>query len=557
MTHKPDNIGFRVTGRRRAVVWGTIVLLAFLAPAGQKFLEGEEFVPLDTAAYLTTAREVHQRGGPVGLLLGCFTGSYREANRMPLYIGILSLLPSETIRVLPYAKLVTLAIGAAALLTIFACARRLFGLPAAVVACAALAINSHYLLYSTVVASEALLALWVMLTWFFLARYLQGRGRFMWVGLGIALAYLSKGSGLFLAPLALAVAVWKERARLWRSREVWAGVAVFLVVALPLMVRNARVYGSPFYNENTSVMWQDSWEERYSPDREVSRPTFGTYRARHTARDAAARIARGAWQQGVYSVVALGETALFHEILGWKVWPFGLLALGLGFLPLLRRSDRAPARLGWAIFLGFNLFFAWYPVKDVRFIVPVVPVLTILAGRGAHIAVRGAARAWRPLRRVRPWFVTRGVASAVLVANAALAPRLAPVRKALTPPPGYFELFRWLRDHATESSVIMMGPSHEYDYFWTDEVRGRRIAVPWADSIRALQRVVGNEGVDYVVVDRSTLRQRESTFAGWISPEGDAVRVERVPAGWRPVFTAGGRSPSVVVFEVVASANGT
>jgi len=540
--------------RRRALVWGAILLVAFLAPAGPKLLEGDELVPLDTAAYMRAAREVQRRGGPVAMLVGCITGTYREANRMPLYIGLLSLLPGGTLRSLLYAKVLTLGIASIGLLVAYACAWRTWGPIAAVAAGAAIAVNSHYLLYGTVVASETLLSLWLTVTWVLLVRYQRGRGDFAPVGASVALAYLSKGSGIFVAPLSLVVAGVKERWRAFASRGVWVAVGIFVLATCPLLARNVRLYGAPFYNENTHVMWQDAWEEKYSPDPELNRPTLATYCARHTAGDALARLGRGIWQQGVYSVVVMGQTTLFHEILGWKVWPLGLLALGLGLVPLVRRPDRSAALIGWGMFAGFNLFFAWYPVKDARFVAPLVPVMMILSGRGAHLAFRAASRAWLPLRGVRPWRGVAAVTALMLVANSALAPRLAPVREALTPPPGYFDLLCWLSGHTTRKTVVMMGPSHEYDYFWTDAVGGHQVPVPWVHSMDDLQRAIREQEVDYLVVDYSTLRQRAGAFQGWMTAVGEAVRVKEVPAGWRPVFFAGD-GPGAIVFDVARCAH--
>ena len=540
--------------RRRALIWLLVMVVALLVSGVPKLFEGDEFVPLDTVAYLKAAGEVRERGGPLPLLWDCFRGSYRRANRMPLYIALLSMLPCDTAAVLVYAKVLSLLLGAVGVVVIFQCARNLFGLPAAVAAAAALAINTVYLLYSSVVACEILFTIWTTLAWWLIVRYLKGSGTFVWIGLTIGLTYLTKANGLFLAPLAVAAALYKERKRIFRARQFWLGVLTFFLVASPILVRNTRVYGSPFYNANSSVMWLDRWEDRFSPDPAVSRPSLRTYLRTHTPGQAAERFFRGGLQQGKYSVIAAGQTTLFSARLRLKVWPFGLLTLLLAMVPLARKQDRAAALTAWLIFGGFNLFFAWYPVKDIRFVMPLVPMMLVLAGRGVHLLLRRFAKMWRPAQRIAPWPVVAGVAGLVLLTNAALIPKRIPKTNALTPPPGYSELLTWLRDHSTENTVRMMGPSHAYEYFWSASLRGRRIPVPWVKSMEELQSVIRKKRVRYVVVDYSTLSQRRPAFAGWIRLKGKTVPVEQTPPGWQEIFTAGS-SPAVIVFEISQPSN--
>ena len=144
---------------------------------------------------------------------------------MPLYIALLSVLPVDRLQGLGWAKLLTLGIGAAGVVVCGLVGRRLFGAAAGVLAAALLACNTAWLTQGTTVCCEPLFAIWVLLAWAFMVRYVRtGRGG-AWIGLFIGLAYMTKANGLFLLPAALGAFAWRERRRLWRSREAWAALA--------------------------------------------------------------------------------------------------------------------------------------------------------------------------------------------------------------------------------------------------------------------------------------------------------------------------------------------
>ena len=358
------------------------------------------------------------------------------------------------------------------------------------------------LLHSATVAVEVLFGLWLLLAWASVSAYLRGQGGFVRVGACLALAYLCKANGLFLVPVALLAGFHRERFRFLARRDFWLGVAVFLLITFPLIVRNLRVYGKPFYNVNQSVLWLDDWNQRFATESAVSEPTFADYRRAHTTGQALRRLAGGGMQQGVYSVVAAGETTLLHERFGWKVWPVGLVFWALAAASLWRRQDRHATLPAALMIAGFNLFFAWYPVKDVRFVVPLLPILFILAARGLHITLRGLRGRVRAMKRLRPWSVSVTLAALVVGATVALPPPAQGEAKALTAPPGYMELLTWMRANVPEDAVVMAGPSHAYNYFWTDPP-GRWVATPWVASMEALQAEAEKKRVSYILVDAS------------------------------------------------------
>jgi hypothetical protein len=536
------------SGRRGAGALLLLALAGFLIASLNKLHEGPEFSPYDTSAYMAGAREVRQNGGPVRMLADCYAGRYAEANRMPLYIALLSALPVDRLQGFGWAKLLTIGIGAAGILLCGLAGRRLFGAAAGVLAAALLACNSSWLTQGTMVCCEPLFAVWLLLAWASMARYVRtGRGG-VWIGLFIGLAYLTKANGLFLLPAALGAIAWRERRRLWRSREAWAALLALAVVMSPVLVRNLRLYGSPLYNSNQGFIWMNRTEELFSTDIHVRAPTAALFWRTHTLGQIAHRAATGLFQQGVYSVVAVGQTYPLNERLRLKAWPLGLLLLLLALAPLCSRSARPAAVLGWSIFSIFFLFFAWYPARDIRFIFPLVPILLALAARGLFPALRRAGRAMRrqtiPVRRA-----AMGTALFLTCATIALAAPWEGLRQdpcaCYRLPPGYEALRTWLHAHASKNAPVMLGPSHEYSYFWDAGLDGCTVPVPWtaADAFRPAMRAAGAR---YAVLDYSLLRDRPGLRA-WVDAADDSVRVGTLPPPWRVAFRDVADPPAFIV----------
>lgn len=530
------------------------VLLTFVLGGLDHLHQGDELAPYDTAAYLSDARSVHESGGPMALPGMCFRGTYLEANQMPLYIGMLSVVTSETLKILGLAKLLTLFLGTVGILVTFVVAERLYDTHAALLAAALLACNTCYLTFSTMVACEPLLTIWCVLAWLAIVQYLRhGRGG-CWVGLFIGLAYMTKGTGLFLVPVALATFVYRERRRFLRSKQVWLSVLVFLLVSSPILVRNVRCYGSPFYNTNQSFIWTDSLDELYSPDPSIREPTFCDYWRRHSLRQMAERVLRGGFKEGVYTVTASGQTYLLNERLGLKAWPIGLLILALAAVVVFSKREQAAALPAAGIFVLFFVFFTWYPAKDIRFLVPLLPMILALASRGAVIGIERLAKSKRLKRKIAPGKVVTGLVIVLTSGSIVFAATRPNVRKnpmhCYATPPSYHELVGWLSKNVSGEKKCMLGPSHAYSYFWTSKLDGKLMPVPWVRSMEKFQDVIKKQGVSHVVIDYSTLRNRMASFRGWIELDGQVLALKKTPPGWKKVFASSPTAPAVMVFSV-------
>ncbi len=526
-------------------------VIGFLLAGLNKLHEGPEFSPYDTAAYMAGAREVRQSGGPARMLADCYAGKYAIANPMPVCIALLSELPVDRLQGLGWAKLLMLGIGAAGVIVCGLVGRGMFGAATGALAAALLACNTSWLTQGTMVCCEPLFAIWILLTWAFMVRYVRtGRGG-VWIGLFIGLAYMTKANGLFLLPVALGALIWRERRRFWRSREAWAALLALGVVVSPDLVRNVRLYGSalsPSYNVNRGFIWVNHPDEMFAVNAHAGPPSAGEFWRTHTLGQMAHRAATGLFQQGIYSVVAVGQTYPLNERLRLKVWPVGLVLLFFALMPFCSRSGRPAAALGWAIFLIFFLFFAWYPAQDIRFIFPLVPILLILAARGLSSTLgfqRGATRHGA----IRLRWVALGTTLFLACTTVAFAAQGEGLRQdpraGYRLPSGYEALRLWLHSHTGKNAPVMLGPSHEYSYFWDAGLDGCTVPVPWA-AADALLPAMRAAGARYVVLDYSLLRDRPG-LREWVDAADDSVRLATLPAPWRVAFRDPAEPPAFIV----------
>ena len=551
--------------------WLAVVLTAATLIGLRSLHENSQISPFDTSAYLEQAREIQRIGGPFGWLIRSYQGRYAQANQMPLYVLILSQLRFGSIRVLGWAKLLTLLIGLGGIVLTFSVAQRLFGLPVAILSSSGVATRGCYMGYTTIVACESLLAIWILLAWASMAQHLRSGKRAAMMGLFVALAYMTKGTGLLLLPVALSVifvrtVVKTARSRSARrdcpaetqdrrkvtgrrdrrmvvealrrfalSRNLYAFLGVFVLTASPVIVRNLRRYGTPFYNVNEAVVWMDTWDQYFSRDPEIRHPTMRSYLATHSTWQIADRLASGLVLQFTYLLVAVG----------WIVLILMLAAFS-------RRKWRPIVWPGFAIGAIFFVFFSWYPVKDVRFVVPLIPIVVILAAAGFDSIMRFIAgeRRWLPRAAALALALLLITRPALAVLSTSRIFR-DPIQT-YQPPPAYFEVLDWLRENVGANTTWMHGPTHSYAYPWVQRLSGRPLPIPWVQGMDDLQADLRDRDVRFLLLDASTLRQRQRAFQGYLELAGEhGLRVQQLPAGWRLVAANKENPPTIMIFEIL------
>lgn len=540
---------------RRGWLWLALALLAFLLMGLDQLHMEKELCPLDTVSYFANAQEIRNAGGAFALLGRCLSGDYRTVNQMPLYLAMLSFLPVDRVEGLAWARLMTLAIGAVGIVVVFFVARRLFSRREAILAAALLAVNTAWLWHSTTTACETLLAIWITLLWLWMALYLRGRRTGLCIGLALGLALMTKGTAVLLLPAAGAVFLWKERARIFKSRQAWLAALGCLLVCSPILIRNVRVSGSPLHHVTTNI--RGIWGGTRVESDTARYPTLRAYLKARGLAFAARRVIAGLPQMGIYALVGSGQTYVLSEKLHLKVWPVGVLMLLLMAAALRRKRDRLAAAPAIGMAAAFTLFFAWWYAKDMRYVMPLLPIGIILAARGfVCVAHRIARRARTPgtLPRLR-WTVipvAAALSAAILLAAASPNTRRNPIDSSPIPP-GYFQLLQWLDRNVRNDTEWRIGISQVYVYYWRNSLPGKWGPIPRLASMEELQAYARENHVRYIVLDYSSLLDNDFLIGDWVRLEGEHIAVVRLPDNWREVFSAPGAVKTCRVFEITPS----
>lgn len=327
----------------------------------------------DQGDYLRVARQIHEQGSLSGLVHGLWTGTFREANRHPLYVVLLSLSPT-----FEWGK--QLSIGFALLMTA-ATATWIWqrhGAVAGMICCALLSTNLALLHSGTLVACESLLALLMMAAWQMLAVEKVGSGRMFLAGIASGLAYLSKASALFFN-LALGLMIITDRSHSYWRRVTLLGIMVsgFAIASSLLLVRNVRAFNTPFYSFNNRFLFADDYDSGVDHDPGFLRG-LKNYAQTHTLMQASRRLLGGLATQAFVACRSLGPLSLDS---GRVPIGAGLFFLAAAVCVSRRRELAFRTLILWLVI--WWLFFAWYsPIATSdRFWLPLLGPLLIAASQ--------------------------------------------------------------------------------------------------------------------------------------------------------------------------------
>ncbi len=194
-----------------------------------------------------------------------FEGAYD--NHPPLYFGIVkavSLLTGEA----QAARLVSAVAGSATIVAVFFLTRRLVGTYAGLLASTILALAPLHIWYSREGRMYAPAALFVVLSWYALIRFLPERDRRWGVVYGAMLAlaaYTDYSAFYALAPQVLTVA-WLARESPWRTVRAWliavGGAALLFVPWAAQVLRSIKFVGDD--RVFLYVTWQKVFDSFYS-----------------------------------------------------------------------------------------------------------------------------------------------------------------------------------------------------------------------------------------------------------------------------------------------------
>ena len=370
--------------RRRAVLVGLLAILTIYGLEAHA-RNREESLPAtlgDQSAYLGYARHLYESNYTIT----------EDRNRMPVYPFLLSLIyrpgMSEQ-EFLLRAQAFTVNLSIVLLALLFAILRRFFPPLPALALLAATAFGVF--VYRAGKAQVELLFYFTSFCAFVLLLQLFVRPRWwlaVFAGAMTGLAHMTKASvlpalGIWAVVFGAGI-IWNPSADRWRRLAILGLVLVsFLAVVFPYIQTSKRIYGSYFYNVNsTFVMWCDSSTEGYeflkahgdkTQWREVppeDRPSLRKYWREHTL----AQIARRLWKG---SLDLLTQNA---RVIGYYKFVLALAVAGLTICWRQWREARDIivqnpfAAIYCLLFLAaYFVLYAWYDqiINDTRFVLSI------------------------------------------------------------------------------------------------------------------------------------------------------------------------------------------
>jgi 4-amino-4-deoxy-L-arabinose transferase-like glycosyltransferase len=288
-------------------------------------------------------------------------------------------------------RLPTALLTALSLVVVFLLARRLFDQRVALVASCLLALNPFYLGLSRVLHHDALATMFMTLSLLpMIGTWVYGWKR-RWLlisGLMAGLACLSKSSALLLMPF-FAIGSLADILVGWRKgrRAGWPAIRELVLRAVLWGVPAGLMY---------VLAWPSMWVQPlvtlstvfdFSAEQAAEAHVFGQYFLGHYVED---------------------PGPLFYPVV-WllRSTPLNLLGLAMLFIWLARRDKSGAAMerrrvTSVYICLGYVLFFSavmtWGAKKQDRYLLPIFPVLDLLAGLGLVILWQTLGRRWPRVR---------------------------------------------------------------------------------------------------------------------------------------------------------------
>ena len=281
---------------------------------------------------------------------------------------------------------------------------------------------------------EALLALLMLCATLMLLRFWRTERMrdATWIGVAAGLALLTKQTALLMLPALVVLAALGAARREWRrAAGMAAALGVALLLALPMFVRNWKLFGDPIYPV-------------FAPD-----------------------VDRALYAMNVNHFAI--PTASFHR---QSLAAAGPLVVAAGVLALVLAAVRRRATLETVLVAGIALAFAAaarVPLADPRHLFPLIPALALLGALALSSAVGS-----RPL--------ASRVAGIVLLACAALSVvRMPDYRAGLDVPPYLAEAYAAIRQDVPEGGTVLS--LWTYDTFYYSR-RSATWPIPWGQRVR-------------------------------------------------------------------------
>lgn len=531
---------------------------------------------MDTTAYLSTAYQIRETGGALNHIQNCLTGVYREATQHPLYPLVLSGFARQDIQFFIHAKWASYWIGFLLFGVYFFTVRKILGTSEALVGLCLLVTSATYLHFSTMIACESLLSVFFLLFWFFAAKGFENQKWWIAAGLSAGFAFLTKSLAILALPIfilsVLAISCQRKN-NFFKSQYFYLFFAAFFLISSPLLMRNLKVYGTPFYSDSSAVLWIDQWRDYYRADIKENPPTLAGYLKTHPPAAIASTFFKGFFERNPQMIVdglkpfAFWENPInlnklqgFHaKTVKWQsLWALSLIFLCLaGLWKMRKRPETVLAVFSMAVFL---VFVGWYSKVfsgsvPTRLLFPILFFIFIFASRAVCDAIIYFFSLVKSADAGR-WIVfSAGIYSLVylLCLGNHFDWKKMDISKSCTLNPIFVEQLRWVDGHLRQGEKIMVGGIFMGNIFYFEsQIRGDVVTWPQVKNLEELWIFAHKKSVRYAILDLSTAAYNTAVYHDYfqVGPNVGLRKMQDFPAPFYELEGASKIPPLYLIYEL-------
>ncbi len=532
-------------------------------------------IEMDTTFYLSAAYQIKETGGVFQHIQNCIRGIYREATQHPAYLLILSCFAEKNVHFFINAKIATFILGFLLLLVYFYIVRNLFCAGTALIAVCFLVASATFLNLSTMVACETLLVIFFLLFWFFAAKGFD-KGRY-WLGAGFfaSAAFLTKSLGILTLPIfliAVFVIFTRKKSTVFLNKYCWGFLAIFFIFASPLLIRNLKVFGTPFYSDSSSVLWMDRWNDYYKPEFKKHPPTFSGFVKTHGLTGITSIFATGLFVRNPKMIsdglkpfafwekpINLQQLQGFYErSVGWQeIWAV-LLCL-LFFLGLWRERRSHAAVLALSGTLLFLLFVGWYSKvfpgnPPTRLLYPVLFFVYIFASK-TLLDLGNALFSKIKISGGRYWVLAFTGCFAIFFFISLLIHsdwQKIDIKKSYMFTNPFVAELRWVDEHLQTGERIMAGTVFmKHLFYFEEKIMGKVVPWPAVENFGELESYIRGQSVRYGILDLATVAYNLKVYKPYfnVGPKIGLQSVEDLPRPFKKISEDLNIPPMYEIYE--------
>lgn len=265
----------------------------------------------DEVAYFSESIWIAEHGGFSGFLQACFSGDYPFYTRNPGLPLLMSTLAERSLEMVRPARLFQVMLAWAALVAMFAVARRSIGDAWAAGWTLIIAASYPWLSSAATLTVEPLFFALAFFGWYAMCVREQNEGvasrHWFATGAILGIAYWFKASILLLGATVVVsapvywIAMIRKRPSGTEARAISSVVCLviagFVLVTWPLLLERFVAKGNPFFLNSAPEMWMDHWEQHHIMYQGLAEFSLSQWFATHTVEQAWQRLLSGLLSQ--------------------------------------------------------------------------------------------------------------------------------------------------------------------------------------------------------------------------------------------------------------------